>query len=283
MERKKIEVCGAMVLWTMAKESDALAVEYAFANAGLGEFTPKRRSDQECLRAALLALKAKGQILQPLKNRKKHGLELVNVERGEVCNHYVPDFNARVENGRVYTGYGAADTAAIQAEFDHQQAIFTPGCLSAALVNVIRSRCCGVSYGRSAGGVYWVPVEKLRPLERLAPDLEKAATVGETSIVINEVGLTERTARELLKSLTEEVKAQAADILEAARNGLSKQALAKRQDQVMALKATVEAYRPLLADSLAALDRVTDTVHQVIAQITLANVAQNASAWAVSA
>lgn len=273
MQRRTIEVHGAMVLWNIAAESDLNRSRAAFADCGLEDFTPQQRSDSECLRAALDECKRKGQIIQRLKNPKKNGMEVVTVDRAEVHNEYTSDYNAKVVEGRVVTGYGWADNERIQEQFDHAKRILTPSGISGPLVRVIKERLHGLTYGRSTGGVYWIEADAVPVLEDLAPLIEDAAVNGETTISVNEIGLTPRTARDLLNSLTEQVRAEAERILTEVRKGLGVEALNAREKQAVELDGLIQHYEPILSDSLTSLHSIAETCRQVVSMTAMQQMA----------
>jgi hypothetical protein len=304
---KTITVDGALVCWDLGASALG-SVTQAFLNRSLDHWAPKVRSDAECLRAALIDVgltlavdspdpaspstppKRRGRgsprerLIQRLRT-KEAGLEVVRVDRGDTANQYVGNYSARVEGGVVKTVYGDAPTAALQESYDYHKTIVTPGGMGGGLIALIKERYKGLTYGRGAGGTYWVEAQWIEEFEGLATDLETCCITDRGSTVsINEVALTPRTARDLIKSLTDEIISETDGILDEVLDmTLGERALENRKERTLQLDADIQHWEELLQTSLDGLHAAVERTRQAAAvaimrQMSAPTVALNTAA-----
>lgn len=263
---------GALVCWDLT-DSRLSEVQAAFAASGLDDLAPKPRGPHECLRAAMSDFKgrAKDAIVQRLKSTK-HGCELVQVDRGEEKNHYVPDFSVRVNaDGDLEFFNGGVSNDTINKIVDlykHELTVATPGDVGQGIISAIR-KWHGVTYGRSSGGLYWLPDEYVPDMQRLANGVE-AAGLGQSCVSLATVVMDERVARDVNRAITLEVKDEASAILAEVAELKDEEAIERRKLRAEQLIVKIDRYSSYLNDPLENLRTAAEMAKQAAVQAALA-------------
>ena len=251
--RETYPVNGALACWDLGVSSlpDAQA-----AFDSWGSVSIKPRSENERLRAALSDYKGKDKdkIIQRMKKRGK--LEVCDVERGETHNDYTSNFTASVKDNVVSTNYGWADTSRIQALFDHHSMICTPGQLSAALVEQVKT-WHGITYGRSSGGFYWLHEDQAKRLEQLARALVSVAVEGSNEVTITWAEMSPSAARAVTQGLNKEIEAAVKKILDDLDTLQDEEAIEKRKQDADDMMEKIAEYETILGGGLDGLKAIT--------------------------
>ena len=251
MQRQSISPKGALTFWT-PQPVVVEAFADALRSAGFPECTPNPRTDRSALEAAIKdTYGTKDRLVQPRKKPNRHGVELVQVERDEVRNHYVTSFGAKVQEGQVVTDYGHADRETLQEQYESAKAVLTPNAVSKALLDIL---------GKLQGsrplkpGVYWLPPDSLDRWREVIGQLEQ---INAADVVVCEVEMDPSLADVVLDRFAEEVNAEVLEILDALGKGtLSPEGIEVRKEKAADLLEKINVYAEALDTDLQELRRV---------------------------
>lgn len=264
---------GAVIFWSSGP-SDREYMRARLDALGLGEYTPKQRTDNSALRAALKEhaserknlRKGRDKLVQPHKEQNKNGFDVVDVELGEDKNDYVVDFTAKVENGQVSVGRGYADTYSLQLAFNRLKNEISSQSVSETLVKIM-AHLGGVRL-REAGGVYWIPQHALELWDQVSAIVEEA---GKNRIERLRTIIDDKTVRAVQTAIVEEITAATAQINEDLASGIGEDAIDRRKLAAERLYNRVEEYEAILGVAMDALKAAVKATQQAL---TLAALAQ---------
>jgi hypothetical protein len=251
MQRQSISPKGALTFW--APEPVAVeAFAEALRTAGFPECTPNPRTDRSALEAAIKdTYGTKDRLVQARKKPNQHGVELVEVERDEVRNHYVTSFGAKVQEGQVVTDYGRADRETLQEQYEAAKAMLTPNAVSKALLDIL-TKLQGSRPLKP--GVYWLPPDTLEKWREVIWAVEGICAA---DVVVCEVEMDPSLADVVLDRFAEEVNAEVLEILEAlGKDTLAPEGVEARKDAAQSLLEKIEVYANALDTDLQELRRV---------------------------
>ncbi len=277
MEHINRNATGAVVYWTCGP-TDREKLKENLDSLCLQGVVPAERTDAAALKMAVTeyqagTLKGKSRkkskdcdtIVQPHKDRKKNGFEVVDVERGEDQNFYTPDFSVRVdrdgERVKIVVSRGYADNSNLQRLFEQHKAQLGGSAVGKCLSDVVE-RLAGVAL-RPSGGVYWIPDASTELWTEVALAVEGAASEkGGSSVYMMRTVIDACTVRAVKDAIVGEVTTAASLLAEEISGGLGEEALETRQRVAKRLHEKVRQYEEIIGEAMQGLHAVIETVEQ---------------------
>lgn len=296
MSAKLVTTSGSVCSWDTGPMPRSLVYE-RLESVNLEQYAPELRTDAAALRIALgefasLAKKAAGRqrdltngqgeqakldfSVQPHRQQKEHGFELVKVNRGETENDYVASFSARVQDGRVSIVKGFCDGLyVLQTQYEQAKATVGGDAVGRALVEIM-AHLKGTTL-REVGGVYWIPEESVPTWQRVIEAFDNTGC--KTRLYCARTVMDEQMARWVKDAIVSEITASATALTEEIAEGtLGEQALETRKVKAQALRGRVAEYESILSEMLPHLHAVVQ-VAETAASSALA-VQQDSEAFA---
>lgn len=255
----QLRVGGAVVFWSASATSDRAQIVAGFESLGIGHLAPEPKTPLAALRDALgHTFHGNGYLVQPLKNKKENGYEVLEVERGITANDY-----RQILSGRVVEHAGCVKVAlhppsptvlnAYQASLDY----VTAGAVGKALVAVV-DYLQGVPL-RPSGGVYWIPERAIETWGKVAAAIESAAVKDtESNVYVMSNVMTADTIRAVRDAISLDVKTQVKTIHEEITAGdIGRFALASRENRLTKLRGRISEYESILGEIMPALHEMT--------------------------
>jgi hypothetical protein len=260
MHDKTFDVSGAITFWSLQPTS-LQAVTDLFGRMGFADCVPNPRTDISALEHSIKEVYGtKNRTVVSRKQPKRHGVELVDIERNPDRNHYTTNFGAKVVSGRVKADYGYADEYKLTEAYLKQKAKLTSAALGQALVKVL-AKLDAMMDLKPSGGVYYVPEHHLDAWRRLAEGVEQCQEGNVVSTV--RAAMDEGTARAVRDALTRQVQEEATKLVEDVSKGtLRGDGVRRRAEQAQALIERVDLYSAILDDGLTGLKNVAALAKQ---------------------
>ena len=253
MIEQEYDISGAITFWSL-QPTPFNAVKEAFERMGFAECVPNLRTDQSALEHSIKEVYGtKNKAVVSRKQPKRHGVELVDIERNVDRNAYVTSFGAKVVEGAVRADYGYADEYRLTEEFLKSKAVLTPAAVSQALAAAL-ANLDGMK-GFAKAGVYYVPEHHLAKWRQLAGLVEGCREGNKISVI--RAAMDEGTATAIRDTLTREVQEEAAQLLDDVSKGtLSDGQLHVRAERAQKLVKRVALYSLILSEGLEGLTNV---------------------------
>lgn len=277
---------GAVVFWTGGPTSRQI-LEARLAQLDLQDFTPLPRTEAQALKIALgdyadeqkqsLRRARKGtakdpnggkvkrdKLVQPHRNQKQNGFEVVDVARGDAANDYVTDFSAKVVDGVVQISRGYAERTSLQEKYDLAKVTLGGNAIGRSLVDIMAS-LKGTAL-REAGGVYWIPDEGVPTWARVIAAFQDA---GRNKVYAMRTVMDSQTVRAVSDAIVGEVLAASGSLADEIRTGqLGEQALDSRRQRAKSLHARVSEYEQILGQTMQHLHQVIGIAELAAASAT---------------
>ncbi len=260
MHDKTFDVSGAITFWSLQPTS-LQAIKNLFGRLGFAECVPNPRTDISALEHSIKEVYGtKNRAVVTRKQPKRHGVELVEIERNPDRNHYTTNFGAKVVAGRVKADYGSADEYKLTEAYLKQKAKLTSAALGQALVKVL-ARLDAMMDLKPSGGVYYVPEHQLGAWRRLAEGVEQCQEGNVISTI--RAAMDEGTARAVRDALTRQVQEEATKLVDDVSKGtLGADGIRRRAEQAQTLIERVDLYSAILNDGLTGLKNVAALAKQ---------------------
>jgi hypothetical protein len=267
MNTQAISVSGAVTYWRLSW-TDRERLRQTLIDNGLSEhLLPAARHATTVLRNALQQLYGgNGHLIRPLDGGD--GWEVVDERKGVTSNDYAHILSARI-HGVASRHIEASVTttadqrSAIVARFDELNNRLHADAVAALLTRYVSGPCHGTSL-RPAGGVYWVPEDKLPQWKRLVAAVETAGeTPNSNGVYLLRTAADEGMVIAVRDAITHELTTAAAEIGEDAKSSaLGEVALQGRVEASKKLSAKLTRYESLLGESLTSVRQSIATAKQ---------------------
>ena len=258
---------GAIVYWNGAP-TDRQKLTDGLTAIGMEDYVPCQRTEAASLKMALEEFiddaiaerrttrthktKQDGErvqrdkLVQPLRNQKENGFEVVDVTRKDDANDYVVDFAARVIDGQVRISRGYASQSKVQSAYEVYRATLGGSAIGGALIDIVKD-LGGVTL-RDSGGIYWLPDEKLEKWEQVIGAFEAA---GDNQVYMVRTIMDAKTVRAVNDAIVDEVIKASGALADEIRDGkLGEQAIETRLQRAKSLHARVAGYELILGQTM---------------------------------
>ena len=260
MHDKTFDISGAITFWSLQPTS-LEAIRRLFDSLGFADCVPNPRTDISALEHSIKEVYGtKNKAVVTRKQPKRHGVELVDIERNPDRNHYTTNFGAKVVSGRVKADYGFADEYKLTEAYLKQKAKLTSAALGQALVKVL-AKLDAMMDLKPSGGVYYVPEHQLDRWWRLKEGVKQCQEGN--AITVMRVAMDEDTARAVRDALTRQVQDEATKLVDDVSKGtLNADGIRRRAEQAQTLIERVDLYSAILNDGLTGLKNVATLAKQ---------------------
>ncbi len=288
MSDDRIPIGGACTWWKAAKSTSIAEAERQLDRLGLSQFTPKARTDQSCLRAAMEAVyspadpKVEKYVFRPVKNGRT-GFAVVSESPKE-------EKHAGDDWGRVVATAGFTEDGKLEVDpFDYDlferikeemagaKQWATASAVTASLVALVTGPCDGTTL-REAGGNYWVPKHRLELWKEVREAFRQASAekdregkqVAPTEVFILHALADDEMVIAVSDALTSEVQAELAAIeADVAAGNLKETACLNRLRRTSDLEGKVKLYEGLFESPLTQLREAVQRASVAVAQATI--------------
>jgi hypothetical protein len=282
MIMREVSVGGAVAYWKSTWTSRPHLVQH-FQDLGLEEkMIPEQREPLTVLRHCLQHHIGanKGTMIRPLKNR--NGYEAVIEKRGLVSNEYQHWFTAVVSDGGIVNVLddGYDDTSSnLHTLYQHFKDLLSGEAVSAALKRLVLD-LAGTTL-RDAGGVYWLPDDKVELWERFAQAYEKS---GDNQIYRLRVQADEHMIRAVRDAIESELSEKVEEIkTDVQSNTLGVRALQGRVEAAKGLRDKLKTYEQSLGVTLSEVGQAIENAESTAAHAVILASAKKASDQAAKA
>jgi|GEM_PF-3487170 len=264
---------GAIVYWNGAP-TDRQKLFEGLTATGMEDYVPCQRTEAASLKMALEEFiddaiserrsarthktqqdgerVIRDKIVQPLRNQKENGFEVVDVTRKDDQNDYVVDFAAKVIDGQVQISRGYASQAKVQRAYEVYRATLGGSAIGGALIDIVKD-LGGVTL-RDSGGIYWLANDKLEQWEKVISAFEAA---GDNQVYMVRTIMDAKTVRAVNDAIVDEVTKRSAELADEIMHGkLGEQAIDNRLQSAKALHARVREYESILGQTMQHLHQV---------------------------
>ncbi len=265
-----ISVGGDVVFWTLSQWYSRSALAAELDLIGLAGIAPSPRPIVQCLRAALAAtFRGRKFDVKPLKD--KSALEVVRIDHvDESHNSYTQVLSARITeddqgNPRIVLDpYETNVAQTIMDEFNDARGLVSGESVS-EMLTTYALKLNGTRL-RPAGGIYWLPHEKMETWRRLTNVVEMTAARGKCACHVIHHEMDVDAVRAVKEAIENEMTSEAKKIWEEVSSGeLGQRALANRQEQAEAMSEKLSLYESLLSSSLEASRTIIENARNAAA------------------
>lgn len=258
---------GGIVYWNGAP-TDRQSLLAGLTAIGMEDYVPCQRTEAASLKMALeeyiddkIAERraarshktaqdgervVRDKIVQPLRNQKENGFEVVDVTRKDEANDYVVDFAAKVVDGQVVVSRGYATQAKIQQAYEVYRATLGGSAIGGALIEIVK-KLGGVTL-RDSGGIYWLPDVCLEKWEQVIGAFEAA---GDNQVYLVRTIMDAKTVKAVGAAISDEITKASAELIEEITGGkCGEQAIENRLVRAKQLRGRVNEYEIILGSTL---------------------------------
>jgi hypothetical protein len=269
---------GAVVYWR-ATTCDAARIKAELESRGLANYAPDATSDVMALKSATDTYckaidtgdKNRGKprkVVEGLKNPKKNGYEVNDLEKGEDANTRSRDFAVCVQDGVVIVKRGWASQPAIQAEYDQHKMVAPAGNVSKSLAMIVDDHLGGMKLGEH-GVLFWLPsLYYLERFKEVVIPAFHAAVVGDDKHKFSMLHVRcedEDTIRTVTDEMVRYAKREAEKLAAELGGVHTKDAIEARTREAGRLRAKIGRYRGMIGDAFAELDGLVGVVEHAAA------------------
>ena len=264
MTERQFSIAGAVIYWKLAGRSDRATLEAGFRAAGFPADCPSPICNRSALRDALTEYKgALGKSVLVRQLADVNAFAMVDEQRGADANDYRQLATVRVVNCDHLCFEGISESLAysIREAFDVALTTVGQGELSRALVAMV-DKLHGISL-RPKGGIYWLPEKSLATWQVLCQFVEQAGQGSEVWQL--RTAMDERALQAIRDGLSSQILSEAETMRdEIAQGNLGERAIETRRNLCASRRAKIEAYKGMLGESLADLDKAIDAIEEAL-------------------
>jgi hypothetical protein len=264
MTERQFSIAGAVIYWKLAGRSDRSVLESGFAAAGHSADCPSPICHRSALRDALTEHKgALGKTVLIRQLADVDAFALVDEQRGEHSNDYRHLATVRVRDGGGLCFEAVPESVADLIDGSYQLALSTVGQgeLSRALVSMV-DKLHGISL-RPKGGIYWLPESALATWGTLCAFVEQAGKGSEVWQL--RTAMDAQALQAIRDGLSSQILSEAETMRDEIASGeLGERAIETRRKLCAVRRQKVDAYKLLLGESLADLDKAIDAIEEAL-------------------
>jgi hypothetical protein len=265
MNTSQVQIGGAVVFFSTKDGTDRPKLKQSLATMGLEKFCPEERTTLSALKVALQELYGSPKtLIRPLDTNEREGFCVIEEERGAEGNSYSTTMCAYLENDQVlYIGLDHGVTVSERTALAKQN--LPAISVSNMLVKLIED--LGGTALREAGGIYWLPENKLTSWGQISRIVEKC---GPNTVYVLQHLKDENAIRAVRDAIVREAESESRQIeREINESEVGERYLQSRVDRAIKISQKIAKYEELLGVGLEAIKENLSRVEDAAAKAVL--------------